>query len=225
MELVFYDAFTDWSRKKKQRASIEFETNVTFSPLLHVQAISHTVINLCWCTQHHGRPRSSCIHSFYSFPENIKWMHDRLRLPLFHAILIDIIKMLTSCLCGKYNFIYIGQVLKINIFTNTVYRVRSQVIKLSQTHKKSNLLSFRQKDKSEVSKPQSVQFPSFLGLIDTNWCAMATQSQSVLTDLPIRQFHYVLDCTTAVQITTQVLYKVQQTSSGAHGDHKSDSDG
>lgn len=104
-------------------------------------------------------------HAFqylYSFLENIKWTHDRLRLPLFHAILSEIVKMLTSCLCGKYNFIYIGQVLKINIFTNTVYRVRSQVIKLSDTQK-SNLLSFRQKDKREVTKPQSVQFPSFFG--------------------------------------------------------------
>lgn len=107
-----------------------------------------------------GRHAFQCL---YSFLENIKWTHDRVRLPLFHAILSEIIKMLTSCLCGKYNFIYIGQVLKINIFTNTVYRVRSQVFKLSQTHKKATYFRSGKKIKGKCQSRSLYNFLLFFG--------------------------------------------------------------
>lgn len=101
-------------------------------------------------------------------------------------------KELTSCLCWKYNFIYIFQVFKINIFTNTVYRVQSQVIKpFPDTH--THILSFTQKDKNEVSKA------SFLHLLGLYKHTVAKQSQSVLIDLPLRQFHCLFDCCTAVK--------------------------
>lgn len=103
-----------------------------------------------------------------------------LRLLLFHAMLIAM--KCSRVVYVESTILYTCQVFKINIFTNTVYRVQSQVIKpFTDTQKQ---LAFRQKDKSEVPKPQSVQFPS------SRW-AWLTQSQSVIINLLLGQFYCV----------------------------------